>query len=138
MVVSEEIVALETMALDPIRFLVVPRLIALVVMVPCLTVFANLVGCFGGYMIGVSSLGMDTIYYINKSIDAMVLKDIMTGLSKSVAFGAIIALVGCHEGLSVKGGAEGVGKATTRSVVNAIVMVIFADLIFTTLFYMAG
>ena len=138
MKVSEEIVALETMALDPIRFLVVPRFLALIIMVPCLTIIADLVGSFGGYIIGVTSLEMDTFFYIDKAVNAMVLKDIITGLSKSIAFGAIIALVGCHEGLSVKGGAEGVGKATTQSVVNSIVLVILADLIFTTLFYMTG
>lgn len=136
MMVTEEILALEVMALNPIAFLVVPRLIALVVMLPCLTVLANLMGMAGGYIIGTSTVGIRPSLYIDTTLEAMLLKDIITGLIKSVVFAVIIVMVGCYMAFVVKGGAEGVGKATMISVVTSLILIILADCFFTTIFYL--
>lgn len=136
MVVGEEIMALETMALRPIPFLVVPRLIALTFMMPVLTVLADFIGMFGGFVVAYIDMNQAPMQYWNTTTTYLTLTDIYTGLSKSVAFGVVIAIVSCHEGLSVEGGAEGVGIATTRSVVYSILLIIITDLIFTTIFYL--
>lgn len=135
MKVSEEIDALKTMGLNPIQFLIVPRFLALLIMVPCLTILADFIGMLGGYMIGTLTLGIDPNLYIQKSIDSMVLKDINTGLIKSFFFAIIIGIVSCFEGFSVEGGAEGVGKSTTAAVVMSIVLIIVSDCLFTAMFY---
>ncbi len=136
MVVGEEIMALQTMALRPVPFLVVPRLIALALMLPCVTVIADFIGMFGGFCVGVFNLDQSAWMYINGTINNLTLTDVYTGLAKSVGFGIVIALVSCHEGLSVEGGAEGVGRATTRSVVYSILFIIITDLIFTAIFFL--
>ncbi|HPO10772.1 MAG TPA: ABC transporter permease, partial [bacterium] len=136
MAVSEEIMALETMAIRPVPFLVVPRFLALVVMVPCLTLLADIMGMLGGFCIGVTNLAISPYAYIDTTIEGLQNQDIITGLVKSVGFAAVIAVVSCHEGLSVTGGPEGVGTATTRSVVTSILLIILTDLLFTILFYL--
>ncbi len=136
MVVSEEIMALETMAVRPVPFLVVPRFIALMVMLPCLTILADIVGILGGFCVGVGNLEISAGAYINNTLEGLANQDIITGLIKSVGFAAVIAIVACHEGLSVRGGPEGVGTATTRSVVMAILLIILTDLMFTIIFYL--
>jgi phospholipid/cholesterol/gamma-HCH transport system permease protein len=135
MMVTEEVMALEVMAIPPIPYLVVPRFLALLVMLPCLTVLADLVGMFGGYVIGTTAVGIQPSLYIKTSIDAMLLKDIFTGLFKSFVFAGIIAMVGCYMAFVVKGGAEGVGKATMISVVTSLILIILADCFFTMFFY---
>ena len=135
MKVTEQIEALETMALNPIRFLVVPRFLALLVMLPCLTMLADLTGIFGGFLVGVFNLRLDPYRYITFSFQFMQWKDVWTGLVKSVTFGIIIAMIGCYMGLKTKGGAEGVGKATTLSVVTSFILIILFDCILTGLFY---
>lgn len=135
MKVTEQIEALETMALNPIRFLVVPRFLALLVMLPCLTIFADIVGIFGGFLVGVFNLHLDPYRYITFSFQFMAWKDVWTGLVKSVTFGIIISMIGCYMGLNTKGGAEGVGKATTLSVVTSFILIILFDCILTGLFY---
>jgi len=135
MVVGEEIMALQTMALRPIPFLVVPRLIALLFMMPCLTIVDDFIGMLGGMCVGVLDLNMTIGQYITGTTSNLTLTDLYTGLIKSIGFGAVIAIVACHEGLSVEGGAEGVGIATTRSVVYSILLIIITDLIFTAIFY---
>lgn len=135
MKVSEEIDALETMGLDPVRFLVVPRLIAILIMLPCLTIMADIIGMFGGFLTGVFTMGIDPMLYIDKTVDALVMKDIVTGLIKSFFFAAIIGTVSCYQGMEVRGGAEGVGLSTTRSVVTSMIAIIVADVFFTALFY---
>lgn len=135
MKVSEEIDALETMGVDPVRYLVAPRFLALFLMVPCLTILANLIGIIGGYIIGHLTLDIDTTYYISRTFESLVLKDIQTGLIKSFSFGAIISFMGCYQGLIVQGGAEGVGKATTLSVVASMILVIIVDCIWNAYFY---
>lgn len=137
MKVAEEIDALTTMGLNPTKFLVVPKLVAMMVMVPCLTVVADIMGILGGAAIAVASLGQQFSIYMQSSIDALDRADLITGLVKSVVFALIITKIGCYEGFSVEGGAEGVGRATTKSVVTSIFLIIAADMIFTAIFYFA-
>ncbi|MBN1912861.1 MAG: ABC transporter permease [Candidatus Omnitrophica bacterium] len=135
MQVTEQIDALETLATNPINYLVVPRLIALSLMLPILTLYADIVGIFGGHLICVYKLGIASSMYWNIAFDALLFKDLFSGLLKSVFFGMIIAFVSCYEGFNVEGGAEGVGKATTRAVVTTFILIITADCFFTALFY---
>jgi phospholipid/cholesterol/gamma-HCH transport system permease protein len=135
MKVSEQIDALRAFAVNPIKFLVVPRFLALIVMLPILTVFADLVGILGGFVICVYKLDIHPQMYMTMVDQALAMKDVFTGLIKTVFFGAIIALVGCHQGLRVTGGAEGVGRYTTETVVISFILIIMADCLFTTMFY---
>lgn len=135
MKVTEEIDALETMAIDPVHFLVTPKFIAMIVMLPCLTIWANTMGIFGGALFGVAQANFTFGSYIQASLEALFLRDVMTGLIKSVMFGVTITAVGCHEGLSTGAGAEQVGRSTTRAVVVSIFLVILVDLVFTALFF---
>jgi len=135
MKVTEQIEALETMAINPVRFLVAPRFLALFFMLPCLTIVGDFVGMLGGYMIGVFNIGINSDLYINTTIKFLTLKDIYTGLSKSFVFAMIISLIGCYQGLNTTGGAEGVGKSTTKSVVTSFILIIFADCILTSIYY---
>ncbi len=138
MVVGEEIEALESHAIDPIRFLVVPRVIATTVMTVCITVVADVSGIVGGALVGQFVLGIDFATYFGRTFDMIKNLDFLTGLIKAAVFGAMIAGIACHLGLSVRGGALGVGSATTRTVVNTIVALIAVDLLFTTAFYFLG
>lgn len=135
MKVTEQIDALETLATDPIKYLVVPRFLALLVMLPLLTVYADVIGIVGGQIIGVGKLGLSESLYMRMTFQAFVLKDLFSGLTKAVVFAMIICAVSCYEGMKVEGGAEGVGAATMRSVVTSFVLVIAADCLFTFLFY---
>jgi phospholipid/cholesterol/gamma-HCH transport system permease protein len=138
MVEGEEIKALRAHALDPIRFLVVPRVVATTVMMVGLTVIADVVGVLGGFATGVFVLDVNPLTYIDLTRAALSMSDYLTGLFKGSVFGAIIAGLACFEGLNVKGGAEGVGRATTITVVKCIVFVIAADCIFVSVFYTLG
>jgi phospholipid/cholesterol/gamma-HCH transport system permease protein len=133
MKVSEEILALEVMAVDPVGYLVAPRFLALLVMLPCLTVFADLLGLVGGYLIGTMVYNISSVFYINTTLEWLLLSDILAGLLKSVVFAVIIGMVGCYRALVVEGGPEGVGRATMVSVVTTIVLIIVADSIFTAI-----
>jgi len=135
MQVTEQIDALETLAANPVKYLVVPRLIALALMLPLLTIFADMIGILGGWVICVFKLGISSRLYMNITFDSLMFKDLFTGLSKTIFFGMIIAWVSCYEGFNVEGGAEGVGKATTRSVVTSFILIIACDCFFTALFY---
>lgn len=135
MKVTEEIDALETMAIDPVHFLVTPKFIAMIVMLPCLTIWANTMGIFGGALFGVAQADFTFGSYIQASLEALFFRDVMSGLIKSVMFGVTITAVGCHEGLSTGAGAEQVGRSTTRAVVVSIFLVILVDLVFTALFF---
>lgn len=138
MKVTEEIDALETMAINPVQFLVAPKFVAMILMLPCLTIWANFMGVLGGSLFGVLQADFTFSGYIRATLDALLLRDVMTGLVKSVMFGATITAVGCLEGLLTGGGAEQVGRSTTRAVVVSIFMVILVDLVFTTLFFFLG
>ncbi len=137
MKVTEQIDALEALATNPIKYLVVPRFMALVIMLPLLTVFADMIGILGGYLVGVWKLGINPGMYMRMTYDALVFKDLFSGLLKSVAFAVIICIVACYQGMNTKGGAEGVGMATTQSVVISFIMIIATDCFFTALFYFA-
>lgn len=138
MKVGEEIEALESMALDPVRFLVVPRVLAAVIAMVVLAVFADIVTIGGGWMIAVTMLDVPSAIYIDKTIAAVEVMDFMTGVFKGGVFGLLIGLIACYNGLRVSGGAAGVGHATTITVVHSVVSIIFADLIFTGIFYALG
>jgi phospholipid/cholesterol/gamma-HCH transport system permease protein len=135
MKVTEEIDALETMAIDPIHFLVTPKFLAMTLMLPSLTIWANAMGILGGAFFGVAQADFTWTRYIQASIQSLFLRDIATGLIKSVMFGMTITAVGCYEGLSTGAGAEQVGRSTTRAVVISIFLVIVVDLVFTALFF---
>jgi len=138
MKVTEEIDALETMAISPIHFLVTPKFLAMIIMLPCLTIWANAMGIVGGSLFGVAQADFTWKRYLEASIDALFMRDITTGLIKSVMFGITITAVGCLEGLSTGAGAEEVGRSTTRAVVMSIFMVVVVDLIFTMMFFFAS
>jgi phospholipid/cholesterol/gamma-HCH transport system permease protein len=135
MKVSEELDALRTMALNPFNFLVAPRTLAMMIVLPCLTVLADLLGILGGMILGITSLNIPWIAYFNETANAVMMSDFVSGLVKSFFFAAIIAIVGAFQGFHVVGGAEGVGKATTSAVVQSIFLIILADMLFTALFY---
>jgi len=135
MVVGEEIEALEAHALNPIRFLVVPRVIATTFALLCLTIFADITAIGAGMFVGVYFLDIPVLVYWENTLAQCEVPDFLTGLAKSVVFGLLIGLISCYNGLRVTGGAAGVGRATTDTVVSAIVSIIFADLLFTAIFY---
>lgn len=135
MKVTEQIDALETLATNPVKYLVVPRFLALVIMIPLLTLYADAIGGIGGYLIGVYKLNISHSMYMKMSWEALTYKDIYTGLIKSTFFAVIICIIACFEGMKAEGGAEGVGKATTSSVVTSFILIIASDCFFTALFY---
>ena len=126
------------MAINPVGFLVAPKFVAMLIMLPCLVIWANFMGILGGSLFGVAQADFTFWRYIIASLDALYLRDVATGLVKSVMFGATITAVGCLEGLKTTGGAEQVGRSTTRAVVMSIFLVILVDLVFTMLFYFLG
>ena len=132
---AEEVDALISMGINPIRFIVVPKLIALMVMMPALTILADVVGIIGGFMLSVTILDIHPYNYFHQTINALHVKDIITGLIKAWTFGIVITTVGAYQGFKVQGGAEEVGRRTTAAVVASIFLVIMFDLFFTTMFY---
>ena len=135
--VTEQIDALETLATNPVKYLIVPRFIAMMAMLPLLTVYSDIIGIAGGYIIGVFKLGIGSMLYINMTFQPLALKDFFTGIIKSVCFAGLIGIISCYQGFATEGGAEGVGRATTFSVVLSFIMIIAADCVFTALFYFA-
>jgi phospholipid/cholesterol/gamma-HCH transport system permease protein len=135
--VAEELDALRTMALDPVAFLVTPKLAAMIIMMPCLAMWSDVMGILGGALFGVTDAGFSLGGYIFATSQALALRDITTGLAKSLVFGIVITAVGCHEGFSTGVGAEEVGRSTTSAVVISILLVVLIDLAFTYLFYSA-
>lgn len=132
---AEEVDALITMGINPVRYLVAPKLIALMIMVPALTIFSDLIGIFGGFLLATTALEIHPVNYFQQSVNSLLVKDVMTGVIKAWAFGVVITIVGAFQGFKVEGGAEEVGRRTTSSVVASIFLVIIFDLFFTTLFY---
>jgi len=135
MLVTEQVDALRAFAVNPVRYLVVPRFLSLVVMLPILTLFSVLIGIFGGFIICSFKLSINAHTYWSMVMDSLAVKDIATGLIKTIFFGIIIAIVGCFEGLNARGGADGVGKATTLAVVRSFIFIIMFDCFFTFIFY---
>jgi phospholipid/cholesterol/gamma-HCH transport system permease protein len=135
MVVTEQVDALKAFAVNPVKYLVVPRFLGLIVMLPVLTILSDIIGIWGGYVICVFKLHISHEMFWKMTFRALSMKDIMTGLIKTLFFGMIIAIVGCHQGLTVKGGADGVGKATTTAVVRSFILIIIMDCFITFIFY---
>ena len=135
---TEQIDALETMAANPINYLVVPRFWALLLMLPILTLYSDIIGILGGYVIGRYKLNISHHMYHRMTFEPLANKDIYSGLLKSAVFAIIICIIACFEGLNAKEGAEGVGKATTSSVVTSFILIIMADCMLTALLYFAG
>jgi phospholipid/cholesterol/gamma-HCH transport system permease protein len=135
--ITQEIDAYRVMGIDPVAYLVVPRIMGLVLALPCLQVFASALGILGGWSMAIIVLDLPAWPYLTNSLDALLLPDLITGVVKALMFGMIIGLVSCHCGLNVGGGAMQVGEATTAAVVRSIVLTIVVDLLITMLFYRA-
>ena len=135
MKVTEQIDALVTLAADPVRYLVVPRFIAMVVAVPLLTLWADAVGILGGFLIGTMKLGILPSLYWKMTTLSLMFRDLASGLLKAFIFGIIICVVSCFEGFRTEGGAEGVGRSTTAAVVVSFILIIAADMLCTAIFY---
>jgi phospholipid/cholesterol/gamma-HCH transport system permease protein len=133
--VTEQIDALTTLATNPIKYLVVPRLLAAVISMPILVAIADSIGVFGGYVVSTASLNFNGAVYIKNSIDFMTRSDVESGLIKAAVFGFIIALMGCYNGFHSKGGAQGVGTATTNAVVSSSILILAANYVLTSVLF---
>jgi phospholipid/cholesterol/gamma-HCH transport system permease protein len=133
--VTEQIDALTTLATNPIKYLVVPRLVAAVISMPLLVAVADSIGVFGGYVVSTESLNFNGAVYIKNTVDFMTHQDVNSGLIKAAVFGFIIALMGCYNGFNSKGGAQGVGTATTNAVVSASILILAANYILTSVLF---
>jgi phospholipid/cholesterol/gamma-HCH transport system permease protein len=133
--VTEQIDALTTLSTNPIKYLVTPRLIAALVTMPVLVAVADSIGVFGGYIVATRSLGFNGAVYLKNTHDYVTNGDIQSGLVKAAAFGFIIALMGCYNGFHSKGGAQGVGQATTNAVVSASILILAANYLLTAVFF---
>ncbi len=133
--VTEQIDALTTLSTNPIKYLVVPRLLAAIISMPFLVAIGDSIGVFGGYVVATQSLGFTGSIYLKNTIDFMTFHDVMSGIYKAVVFGFIIALMGCYNGFHSKGGAQGVGTATTNAVVSASILILAANYILTNLLF---
>ena len=133
--VTEQIDALTTLATNPIKYLVVPRLVAAVVSMPILVAVADSIGVFGGYIASTQSLGFTGAIYLKNTIDNVTVHDVSSGLIKAAAFGFIIAIMGSYNGFHSKGGAQGVGAATTNAVVSASILILAANYLLTNLLF---
>ena len=133
--VTEQIDALTTLSTNPFKYLVTPRIVAGVLVLPLLVLFGDVIGIFGGYVIGVYKLGFNPANYINSTLQELQAIDITTGVVKACVFGFIIALMGCYNGYKSKGGAQGVGEATTNAVVSASILILIFNYIITEVFF---
>ena len=133
--VTEQVDALESMAINPVRYLVVPRVVAAIIMLPMLTILANTIAIFGGYVVAVTSIGVSTHTYVIGLKQFFYMKDLWSGLIKAVFFGGIIGWMGCYYGFRTEGGAEGVGVATTRAVVASCVLVLVSDYVLANVLF---
>lgn len=139
MIVTEQVDAMRAMGTDPVRKLVTPRVVATVLMLPLLTAMADFLGLIGGYLVSFFTLRLGAVAFWTRAIDILDFSDLMQGLTKPVVYGFIIATVGCYQGLSVKGGTQGVGRATTQAVVTASVIILVANFFLTKLMlFLAG
>jgi phospholipid/cholesterol/gamma-HCH transport system permease protein len=133
--VTEQIDALEAMAINPVRYLVVPRVVASLVMLPVLTILSDAIAIFGGWVVSTTAIGVSSHTYVVGLQQFFYTKDLMSGLIKSVFFGAIISWMGCYHGFRTEGGAEGVGVATTRAVVASCVQVLIIDYVLANVLF---
>jgi len=133
--VTEQIDALYVMAANPVKYLIVPRMVATVLMLPLLTVVSNFMGIIGGYFVGVHLLGINSGTYMSNMVKYVELGDLYNGLAKAACFGLILSLVGCYKGFNTSGGAEGVGRATTQAVVLASITILISDYFLTAIMF---
>jgi len=136
MKVTEQIDALRSMAADPVKKLVVPKLAATLVMLPALTVIGDVLGILGGLLMSVTQLDLAPGFYINDVVTSLTLSDVASGVGKAFFFAYFIAIVGCYNGLNASGGADGVGRATTNTVVEASILILVSDFFLTKIFYL--
>ena len=136
--VTEQVDALTTLSTNPFKYLVVPRLIAGLTMLPLLVVVADIIGVMGGYLVAIYKLGFNAANYLQSTYEFMETLDVVSGLVKASIFGFIIALMGCYHGYNSKGGAQGVGQATTNAVVSSSILILCFDYILTGIFFAAG
>ena len=135
MSVTEQIDALSTLSTNPYKYLVVPRLIAGLIMLPALVLVADIIGVFGGYLISVHKLGFNPALYLRRTWEFLEPLDVLSGLTKAAFFGFIVALMGCYHGYHSRGGAQGVGAATTNAVVSASILILASNYMITELFF---
>ena len=133
--VTDQIDALTTLSTDPVGYLVLPRLVAGLVTVPMLVLVADIIGVFGGYLVGVYRFEFNPVAYLTSTEQYLETTDVVSGLVKAAVFGLIIALMGCYHGYYSRGGAQGVGQATTYAVVSASVMILVSDYVLTAAFF---
>ena len=133
--VTEQIDALSTLATNPYKYLVVPRIVAAVITLPALVLLADIIGIMGGFVVGTQSLDFNPGVYVKNTVDFLEADDITSGLIKSAVFGFIIALMGCFHGFSSKGGAQGVGRATTNAVVTSSILILASNYVMTSLLF---
>ena len=133
--VTEQIDALTTLSTDPYRYLIFPRLIAGLLMLPLLVLVADIIGVMGGFIVGVVKLDFSSGDYINRTFEFLEAADVLSGLVKAAVFGFIVALMGCYQGFNSRGGAQGVGAATTKAVVSASIMILVANYVVTEIFF---
>jgi phospholipid/cholesterol/gamma-HCH transport system permease protein len=133
--VTEQIDALTTLSTNPVKYLVTPRLIAAVITLPALVGIADSIGVLGGYVVGTTSLGFNGAVYLQNTADFVTRGDVTSGLIKAAVFGFIVALMGCYHGFNSRGGAQGVGRATTNAVVSASILILAANYMLTSIFF---
>ncbi len=134
MKVNEEVEALRIMGIDPVRFLVAPRVLAFTLMAPVLAVISDYIGILGGFILGITSLHLTPSQYLDTMFNGLVMKDFVSGIVKSAVFGLLVGSIACHFGYQTEGGAEAVGRSTTLTVVTSIIMIILADAALTGIF----
>src|ERR671911_917679 len=133
--VTEQIDALTTLSTDPFKYLVWPRLLAGLLMLPLLVLVADVIGVFGGYIVGIYKLGFSPYEYLDNTFKFLETEDVVSGLVKAAVFGFLVALMGCYQGYNSKGGAQGVGAATTKAVVSASILILTANYVVTEIFF---
>ena len=133
--VTEQIDALYTLATNPIKYLIVPRFLATIIMLPILVVFADVIGILGGYLVSVQILGANPTLYIRRTWNYLEFNDLYSGLLKSIFFGMILAIISCYQGFSAQGGAEGVGRATTKAVVFSSLTILISNYFITAVLF---
>jgi phospholipid/cholesterol/gamma-HCH transport system permease protein len=133
--VTEQIDALTTLSTNPMKYLVVPRLVASVIALPLLVLVADAIGVFGGYFVSTESLGFNGASYIKNTVDFVTNGDVSSGVIKAAVFGFVIALMGCYNGFHSKGGAQGVGAATTNAVVSSSILILAANYFLTSVLF---
>ncbi|MDA8233161.1 MAG: ABC transporter permease [Magnetospirillum sp.] len=133
--VTEQIDALQTLSTDPFKYLIAPRLLAGLLMLPLLVLVADVIGVFGGYLVAVYKLGFNPATYISRTWEYLEALDVISGLTKAAVFGFLISLMGCYHGYHSKGGAQGVGAATTNSVVSAAILILIFNYVITALYF---